>query len=161
MKPQGNVLIPTHTLLSPTPAWDLSERNFPTTTHICHLEARINLLVAFNTSQEHWDCYCPLISLRSLLLTIALSQQPKYQWTPPLDSPQSCLYSLISARFLPGYNLCPSSSPLGFRLEMKVVRKPGGSVQANLGFLFYFLVFDKHKHWGKASIYSWSRPYPK
>ena len=25
----------------------------------------------------------------------------------------------------------------------------------------YFLVFDKYKHWGKASIYSPSRPFPK
>ena len=56
----------------------------------------------------------------------------------------------------------PSSSPLlDSGWTWKVVWKPGGKHTSQFRIPVYFLVFDKYKHWGMASIYSPSRPFPK
>lgn len=98
-----------------------------------------------------------LAPLKKSETTAALNQQPA-SVSPTSRQSQFSTRSMTSASFLPGYNLCPAPLLLDSGWKREVVGKPGGSMQANLGFLFTFGIWQIQTL-GKASIYSWSCPY--
>lgn len=140
--------------------WGPSEHNLPTTANICHLlgqdaDVKKNRdsqnAGRMNRSQQ------PLAPLKKSETTAALNQQPA-SVSPTSRQPQFSTRSMTSASFLPGYNLCPAPLLLDSGWKREVVGKPGGSMQANLGFLFTFGIWQIQTL-GKASIYciySWS-----
>ena len=95
-------------------------------------------------------------------ITTALKQQPKHPWAPGFYSPRertdTCWHQPVPFLLTSSAQLLSS---LGLRLDMEGGMEARWQHTSQFRIPVYFLVFDKYKHWGMASIYSPSRPFPK